>query len=107
MDAKKYLADNPKCDVIHSTTDGNLFYVKGDAVNHAKTLKDATVTTFERTEKVASDDNTNDGKTAAVPYAKRNNDLLKAELVSRGIEFNEAGVKADFIALLEADDTKA
>ncbi|MFC4262469.1 hypothetical protein ACFOWM_06255 [Ferruginibacter yonginensis] len=54
MDAKTYLKENPRCDVIHSTSDGNLFYVHCDAVNHAKTLEDKTVVTERQQPKTES-----------------------------------------------------
>ena len=45
MSPSEYLKQNPNVDVVHSTTDGNLFFTISDAKNYAKTLKDDAVTT--------------------------------------------------------------
>jgi outer membrane biosynthesis protein TonB len=52
MNGKEYLAANPLSDVIHSTSDGQLFYNQSDAQNHANTLVDKTVETFNQEKKM-------------------------------------------------------
>ncbi len=109
MTPKKYLAENPKCDVIHSTSDGNLFYAKSDATNHAKSLEDKTVTTTRQTNDAEGGSSEGSAEKVApvIPYAKRTNDWLKEALSEQGIAFDDAGKKADFIALLEEADKAA
>lgn len=47
------------------------------------------------------DEDDGEGK---VDYAKQKNDALKEEIEKRGLELGEATTKADFVAILEADD---
>jgi hypothetical protein len=49
---EQYLAENPACDEIHATSDGNLFYSRSDAANHAKTLAVTTVETVRQEKKI-------------------------------------------------------
>lgn len=46
---QEYFKNYPGSKAVHQTSDGFLFPEKCDAQNHAKTLKDATVVTHQRT----------------------------------------------------------
>ncbi|MCZ2393051.1 MAG: hypothetical protein LC105_04230 [Chitinophagales bacterium] len=48
MKAQDFFEQYPDRDVCYETTDGNLFFLHCDAVNHSKTLKDANVVKHER-----------------------------------------------------------
>lgn len=81
MNGKEYLAENPKCDVIHSTSDGNLFYNESDAKNHANTLDDKTVETFNQEKKMVETDSKEDAQLLAATGEKVEDklDTAKAE----------------------------
>lgn len=55
--AKQYLSENPNVKKIFATADGFLFLEKKDAQNHAETLEDKQVLTFEAESEIEKEDN--------------------------------------------------
>lgn len=77
--ATQYLLDNPRVDVIHSTSDGYLFFVKNDAVNHAKTLEDNTVITLHKSDVDAQRNSTATNLKMVSDYANTQKEADNAE----------------------------
>jgi hypothetical protein len=45
---KSYFQSFPNSKEVHETSDGLIFHLKGDAMNHSKSLGDAAVTTYQK-----------------------------------------------------------
>lgn len=89
--AKQYLSENPNVKKIFATADGFLFLEKKDAQNHAQTLEDKQVLTFEM--KSETENNSSETENDKTPY----------ELLKDGVKKIAERVKTvDDIPLLEA-----
>lgn len=89
--AKQYLSENPNVKKIFATADGFLFLEKKDAQNHAQTLEDKQVLTFETESE--TENNSSETENDKTPY----------ELLKDGVKKIAERVKTvDDIPLLEA-----
>lgn len=52
--AQELFAANKVLNEVHVTSDGTAFYLKSDAVNHARTLKDKALATVKRSDLTAT-----------------------------------------------------
>ena len=100
--AQKYLAENPTIDVVHGTSDGNLFYNISDAKNHAKTLKDDTVETEYQEKKMVEVDTAENEKLLAA--TGDGCPIAKAEAAAKEKADADAKADADTKAELEAKE---
>ena len=114
MNGKEYLAANPNCDVVHSTSDGTLFYNACDAKSHAQTLDDKTVETFNQEKKMAESNSKEDAKLLAATSEKVEEPKVDAPKVEEPkVEEPKADApkveepRADAAKVVELKDKKA
>lgn len=110
MKIKRLFENHPLRQVVYECADGTCFFESNRAQGHASGLKIKTVSEHHRVIVMAVStplDDHKDSTDAPVNYSKLTNAKLEAELKNRGIDIKDAKLKAELVALLEADDTSA
>lgn len=105
-EAAEILAVYPKENKVYFTEDGAAFVVDHHAKAHARSIGKPTIETVTREEAAGGAEDgsktDNGGKYDALTVAD-----LKEAIKGRQLEVGNAKIKADLIALLEADDKAA